>query len=230
MHSLLIPARYASKRFPAKMLAEINGYPLLWHTYNKVKDCNGFDEVVALIDSDKTMYACEKHRIRYAFTDQHVKNGTERCAEYASCRLKDDDLVVNVQGDEPLIDPSIPQRILFNLKNNPGFIWTAVRNIKNTAEMVSPDCVKCRVENGFASDFDRLYSPGLDYAHVGVYGYSVARLKQYLESKQTKQEIDLSLEQLRWSEPLACITVEYNGIGVDRPGHLELVKERLAAG
>jgi CMP-2-keto-3-deoxyoctulosonic acid synthetase len=136
--------------------------------------------------------------------------------------------VVNVQGDEPLMDPAIPQRLLFNLKNKPGWVWTAVRKATET-EWGNMDIVKCSVRDGLASDFSRLGSTGLDYVHIGVYGYSGKRLKEYLSMKPAVAERDFNLEQLRWREPLACIMVDYNGIGVDRPEHIKMVEERLKA-
>jgi len=88
--------------------------------------------------------------------------------------------------------------------------------------------VKCALENGRIKGFDRLYSPGYDWVHVGVYGYSGKNLKRYLELGESVSERTYRLEQLRWPEPLAAIEVDYNGIGVDRPEHINKVEERLA--
>ncbi len=226
MNSLLIPARYASKRFPAKMCANINGLPLIYRTYLRVKDCQGFDEVKVLVEHINVMRRCEKYGMPYAVTERTCKNGTERCADYACIHLDEDDLIVNVQGDEPMMDPAIPQRVLFNLQNKPGFVWTAVRKI-GKEDIGNENIVKCCEKNGFLTDFDRCDRSCHNAVHIGVYGYSAKRVVEYMSRRQTTDEIEQSLEQLRWGEPLAAITCEYDGIAVDLPEHIAMVEERL---
>ena len=226
MNSLLIPARYASKRFPAKMCALLNGMPLIYQTYLRVKDCQGFDEVKVLVEHINVMRRCEKYAIPYAVTERTCKNGTERCADYASVHLDDDDLIVNVQGDEPMMDPGIPQRLLFNLKNKPGFAWTAVRPIRKE-DCDNPNIVKCRESSGFVNSFSREWKSYHNMVHVKVYGYSAKRAVEYMARRQTPDEIEQSLEQLRWNEPLAAITCDYDGIAVDLLEHIAMVEERM---
>lgn len=229
MNVLLIPARYHSTRFPGKMLADVVGVPLVVRTYRQVMGCRGFNEVKVLTDDARIADACAVHGVPCAMTPAACRNGTERCAVYATDTLDDDDLVVNVQGDEPLMSPEIPNRLRFNLESAPGEVWTAARPLKTTEEMISIDTVKCDPCNGRIADFTRTYIPGYDCAHVGVYAYSVARLREYLDKGETIDERVYKMEQLRWGEPLACIMVDYDGIGVDRPEHLKTVLERLRA-
>jgi CMP-2-keto-3-deoxyoctulosonic acid synthetase len=97
--------------------------------------------------------------------------------------------------------------------------------------MSSVDVVKCHVKDGFIEpqDFGRVYIPGFDWAHVGVYAYTAGRLKEYVQKPPSVSEKSYRLEQLRWQEPLACFTVDYKGIGVDRPEDIKRVEERLPA-
>jgi 3-deoxy-manno-octulosonate cytidylyltransferase (CMP-KDO synthetase) len=224
---ILIPARLESKRFPRKVIEPIDGWPMLYHTYHQCKKSKGFDRVLPLIDKRPTEHICQIYRMPYAWTEYTCKNGTERCAEYASRTYKDDDLVINVQADEPMMDPKIPEMLLERLKEKPDMVWTAARKLRDTVEMVSMECVKCFVIDETVQEFSRLYIPGFDWAHIGVYGFSVRRLKDYLERRQTPSEIQDGLEQLRWNEPLGCIEVEYDGMGVDLPEHAKLVEEKL---
>lgn len=220
---LIIPVRYDSKRFPGKALALINDLPMVVITYRAVEKAFGFDRVIVLTDSEKIHLECIGYGIDCVYQDVEAANGTERIAYYALNSLDDDDLVVNVQGDEPLMTADIPQRLLFNLSMKPGFVWTAVKKLDSPADMMSQDVVKCSLEKGFISEFSRPYKSGLNWVHIGVYGYQVKRLHEYLEKKDT----DYTLEQLRWGEPLAGITVEYTGFGVDRPIDILRVQERF---
>ena len=138
----------------------------------------------------------------------------------------EDDVVVNVQGDEPLMVPEIPQRLLFNVQQRPERVWTAVRALK-AEEKDDRDVVKCLARDGEIENWSRYWSPGYEWVQVGVYGYTVKRLREYMAKAPVEAETALGLEQLRWGEPLACFTTEYDGVGVDRPEHIALVEERL---
>lgn len=231
MNYIIIPARYDSTRFPGKPLALINDLPMAVMTYRQCVKADGFDEVILLTDSKAIYDECTDYGITCALHQVEAENGTERIGKYADECLEESDLVVNVQCDEPLMDPSIPQRILFNLKHKNDAIWTAVRKIREGPEMYNIDVVKCHVKDGTIEpqDFGRVYIPGFDWVHIGVYGYSVKRLKEYVAKPTTVSERTYRLEQLRWMEPLYSITVSYNGIGVDRPEHIAMVEERLSA-
>jgi 3-deoxy-manno-octulosonate cytidylyltransferase (CMP-KDO synthetase) len=226
---LVIPARWGSTRFPGKPLADIAGVPMVVRVWERVRQCAGFDRVVVATDDERVMACCHANGVDYETTSGDCRNGTERCAEFAhTAGLVDGDLVVNVQGDEPLMLPEIPQRILFNLKFKPERVWTAVRKVRGE-EDVRRDVVKCWVQGGDIKEYTRMKTRWGRHVHVGVYGYSVKRLREYAAKKPSAAEIKEGLEQLRWREPLACITVEYDGIGVDRPSDIKRVEDRLSA-
>lgn len=243
MNVLVIPARWGSTRFPGKPLAEIAGEPMVVRVWKRVRQVAGFDQVLVATDDERVADCLYANDVDFLITGTECRNGTERCAWVAeSNELPDSDLIVNVQGDEPLMEPAIVQRVLFNLQHRPERVWTVVRKVRE-GELENRDCVKSRVENGKIVEYGRLpyrveptamsmfgghyKKQEFNYVHVGVYGYSVKKLREYASMEPTVDELKWGLEQLRWREPLACVTVEYDGIGVDRPEDIKRVEDRL---
>jgi 3-deoxy-manno-octulosonate cytidylyltransferase (CMP-KDO synthetase) len=227
---LVIPARWGSTRFPGKPLALIKGVPMVVRVWGRVKEAKGFDRVGVAADDERVWDICKRHEVDVVMTSDRARNGTERSCEVANIlRMADKDLVVNVQGDEPLMDVGIPQRLLFNLGMRPELVWTAVRKIRE-GEDGKKDVVKCQVRGGYIDWFTRRKVKWGRHVHVGVYGYSVERLRQYVKRGPKEDELKLGLEQLRWRESLACFTVDYEGVGVDRPHDIEKVEKLLAQG
>jgi CMP-2-keto-3-deoxyoctulosonic acid synthetase len=105
-------------------------------------------------------------------------------------------------------------------------VWTAVRRIRE-GEDGKRDVVKCQVRGGYIDWFTRRKVKWGRHVHIGVYGYSVERLRQYVKKAPREDELKLGMEQLRWRESLACISVDYHGVGVDRPGDINKVEEIL---
>ena len=225
MNVLVIPSRWGSTRFPGKPLAEIMGVPMILWVWNRCRQVAGFDRVTVATDDERIAEYCHSRGLNYEITSSDCRNGTERCEEVAR-GLQEGSLVVNVQGDEPLMEPAIVNRVLFNLQYRPDRVWTAVRGLRE-GERESVDVVKGRECNGSVWTFEREGKSYHNCAHIGVYGYSVKRLREYAAKEQTQDEVDAGLEQLRWREPLACVTVEYDGIGVDRPEDIKRVEDRL---
>ena len=225
MNVLVIPARWGSTRFPGKPLAEIAGEPMVVRVWKRVRQSAGFDRVVVATEDERIAACCHANGVDFEMTPEDCRNGTERCLSVADL-LHNEDLVVNVQGDEPLMEPAIVQRVLFNLQHRPDMVWTVVREVRE-GELKRRDVVKCRVVDGRVKEYVRGEAAWAKHVHVGVYGYSVRKLREYAAMEPTKGEIKEGLEQLRWREPLACITVEYDGIGVDRPEDVKRVEDRL---
>ena len=225
MNVLVIPARWGSTRFPGKPLAEIMGVPMILWVWNRCRQVAGFDRVLVATDDERIAEYCHSRGLNYEITSSDCRNGTERCEEVAR-GLQEGSLVVNVQGDEPLMEPAIVQRVLFNLQYRPDRVWTAVRKVRE-GELKRRDVVKCRVVDGKVTEYVRDAAPWAKHVHVGVYGYSVRKLREYAALEPSVAEIKEGLEQLRWREPLACVTVEYDGIGVDRPEDIKRVEDRL---
>lgn len=228
MNYLIIPCRMDSTRFAGKPLALIDKVPMVIRTYDRCKAASGFDEILILTNSDEILFECQRWSRNCVLQDVTARNGTERIAMYARERITPGDLVVNIQADEPLMDPAIPQRLLLNLKIFDQFVWTAVRR-PTPDELLSQDTVKCLVEKGTIVDYSRLYVPGYDWAHIGAYAYSYDNLMGYLKAEEHFSEREAKLEQLRWSDPLHAISVDYHGIGVDRPQDIARVEARLTA-
>jgi 3-deoxy-manno-octulosonate cytidylyltransferase (CMP-KDO synthetase) len=206
----------------------IRDKPMVVMVWERVSGAKGFYRVVVAADDDRVFDTCQRHEVDVVMTSEKCRNGTERCCEVANIiRMADDDLVVNVQGDEPLMDVSIPQRLLFNLGVRPELVWTAVRRAK-LEEQGKRDVVKCQVRGGYIDWFTRRKTRWGRHVHIGVYGYSVKRLREYVKKGPKPDEERDGMEQLRWRESLACISVDYEGVGVDRPHDIQKVEELLA--
>ena len=198
---------------------EIGGEPMVVRVWKRCRQASGFDGVVVATDSEEIGGVCEAHGVEWYMTPVDLRNGTERCA-YLADMLPKDAIVVNVQGDEPLMDPVIPQRVLFNLRNKPDRVWTVVRKSKGE-EDDRRDVVKCWVQGGEIKEWTRSKARWAKHVHIGVYGYSVGRLREYVAKKPSPDEEKEGLEQSRWREPLCCFTVDYVGRG-ERPIKLRL--------
>jgi 3-deoxy-manno-octulosonate cytidylyltransferase (CMP-KDO synthetase) len=193
--------------------------------WERVKGAQGFGRVVVATDDVRVYDVVKEAGGDAVMTSPGCRNGTERCWSVVE-EGEDEDLVVNVQGDEPLMDVVIPQRLLFNLKVKPEFVWTAVRDLRE-GEDRSRQVVKCEVRRGFIDHFTRRKTRWGRLAHVGVYGYSVGKLREYARRKPSVEEQDEGLEQLRWRESLACFRVKYDGVGVDVPNDINKVEAIL---
>ena len=229
MNHLIIPARYGSTRFPGKPLARICGVPMVVRTYQAVQKAQDFDQIFVLTDNVDIHMACLTYAVPVVLQEVEAANGTERIAKWAVDRFADDDIVVNVQGDEPMMDVGIVNRLRFNVEQRPGFVWTVARWVK-IGESNNRDVVKCfrNFEGGLSIEsWSRDAKSCFDHVQLGIYAYTVKRLREYLEKPPTAEEQSEGLEQLRWGEPLACFTTEYDGIGVDRPDDIQKVEERL---
>jgi len=207
---IVIPARIASTRFPNKMLAELNGVPLIKHVYD-ICASTGFETYV-LTDSE------EIAKIVPSKLTSEADNGTERCALKAI--EIGWDTYINVQGDMPDITPQIIAKVALALETN--HVVTAYTDM-NPVDRANPDSVKLIHNENKAHWFCRA---SLEYGdhHLGVYGYSRAALLEYMNLKKTKEEEIEKLEQLRWLQnniDIAVVKVEFDGIEINTPEDLE---------
>lgn len=240
---IVIPARYASTRFPAKPLVDLCGKPLLQHVYECACETNA-DTVVIATDDKRIADVAESFGAVVCMTsDRHV-SGTDRIAEVAEKMFwKDDDVVVNLQGDEPLTPKSIITQVADNLHQNPEAVCSTLSASLTTRDEVSnPNIVKVVSDiNGFALYFSRASIPYdrdqvitdddlSEYQrHIGIYAYRVGFLKQYSNLPVSKLEKYESLEQLRILSSGKKIhvaeAIELPGHGVDTPEDLAQVKQ-----
>ena len=235
----IIPARYSSSRFPGKPLADILGKPMILRVYERAKMSGTLSEVVVATD-DQRIFDCVKNAGASAvMTDSNLPNGTARCEEALRILGADFDAVINIQGDEPLLDPLMIDETAELLNEN--YCATLCRDISEN--FVNPNNVKVVMTlDGYALYFSRSLIPYKRnasslpiYQHIGIYGYSTEFLKKYVSLSDTPLSMAESLEQLKILEHGYKIKVgvtksKRQSIGVDTPEDLERVKVILNAG
>lgn len=248
--TVLIPARLASTRLPDKPLADIGGAPMVVRVAQRVMPATtaaGLLRVVVAADSAKIVAACQAHQIEAVLTRTDHPSGSDRLAEACDLlRLSDDEIVVNVQGDEPLIDPLLVGAVAQLLAQRPhASMSTAAHAIDNMADFGNPNVVKVVLDAaGLALYFSRAPIPHwrdrpsvlpnpAPLRHIGIYGYRVGFLRQFPTLAQAPLEITESLEQLRalWHGHRIAVHIAANapGPGVDTPEDLERVRRLFAA-
>jgi len=238
----IIPARYASTRFPGKPLALIAGKPLIQHVVEQCEKAKSLSEVIVATD-DTRIFEAVQDFCQVEMTSPDHPSGSDRIAEIAernSC-----DAVVNIQGDEPLIDPAVIDAVAHALSENE--MSTAATPIRDPAEYENPNAVKVVVNvSGHALYFSRRTIPFLRDAanrsvaeqlaafpflkHLGIYGYRRETLLRLVKFPQSPLEQAEKLEQLRALEngiQIAVVRVNYDSIGVDMPEDVARVEEIL---
>ncbi|MFZ3208539.1 MAG: 3-deoxy-manno-octulosonate cytidylyltransferase [Geobacteraceae bacterium] len=244
----VIPARYASTRFEGKAVADIMGKPMVQHVYERVSRAVLVSEVIIATDDERIAEAVRAFDGRVEMTSREHATGTDRIAEVAG-RL-DSDIIVNVQGDEPLIEPAMIDETIRPLLEDPAIVMSTLKSrIKNLHDFLSPNVVKVVTDwEGFALYFSRSPIPNfrdkwndlkdekfasgrlLSYKHVGLYVYRREFLLQYAQMSPTYLELAEKLEQLRALENgyrIKVVETEHESIGVDTPADLEQVMEKL---
>ncbi len=237
--SVIIPARYASTRFPGKPLADIAGKPMIAHVCERAARA-GAAAVHVATDDERIAAAVRAHGFKVVMTRAAHPSGTDRLAEAAaSLGLRDEDIVVNVQGDEPLIAPQLIAQVARVLQDGNASVSTACHEIHDKAALANPNVVKVVLDAaGYALYFSRSQIPypreqgGRWYRHAGIYGYRVGFLKLYSALPPSPLEKTEALEQLRvlWHGHRIAVAVSEGEIapGVDTPQDLEAVRRMLA--
>jgi 3-deoxy-manno-octulosonate cytidylyltransferase (CMP-KDO synthetase) len=238
---VIIPARYASTRFPGKPLAEIAGRPMVVHVCERAAK-SGAAAVHVATDDERIAAAVRAHGHQAIMTRADHASGTDRLAEAArKLGLKDSQVVVNVQGDEPLIAPKLIAHVARTLeKKRAASVSTACHEIHDEASLASPNVVKVVLDKeGYALYFSRARiphprEPGAKcYRHAGIYGYRVGFLGKYARLKAPALEKAEALEQLRvlWHGYRIAAAISEAEIppGVDTPEDLEAVRRMIAA-
>lgn len=244
-YCVLIPARLASTRLPGKPLADIAGRPMVVRVAERAARSSARRVVVAA-DSDAIMQACQAHGVAAVLTRADHATGSDRLAQ--ACELlglADDALVVNVQGDEPLIDPALIDAVAAQLAARPeASISTAAHAIDELADFANPNVVKVVLDaRGLALYFSRApipfwrdghcaaapsLAPARPLRHVGIYGYRAGFLRRFPQLSPAPIEQTEALEQLRalWHGHRIAVHVTDRapGAGVDTPADLERVR------
>jgi 3-deoxy-manno-octulosonate cytidylyltransferase (CMP-KDO synthetase) len=236
----IIPARYASTRFPGKPLAEIGGKPMVVHVCERAAQ-SGAATVHVATDDERIERAVRAHGHDVLMTRADHVSGTDRLAEAAMLLgLRDDDIVVNVQGDEPLIAPDLVSQVAKTLHEKPdASVSTACHPIQDQASLANPNIVKVVLDaKGYALYFSRSRIPypreehGPCNRHAGIYAYRAGFLQRYAKLPPSPLEKAEALEQLRvlWHGYRIAVAVSEAEIppGVDTPEDLEAVRRILA--
>jgi len=240
--SVIIPARYASSRLPAKLLKDINGKTLIEHTYsNAVK--SDASRVIIATDDVRIKTIAEDFGAEVCMTNDSHISGTSRLSEVVSVlNFQDDDVVVNLQGDEPMMSPSAINQVASNLSSSGMSVATLCEKIDTEEAYFDENCVKVVYNSrGKAMYFSRSPIPAfrdsakinldLCFRHIGLYAYRVNFLKDYTNMTISSLEMAEKLEQLTFLTHGFDIHVETScastGYGVDTESDLIKVKKEL---
>ncbi|KAJ8616387.1 hypothetical protein MRB53_035759 [Persea americana] len=237
----IIPARFASSRFQGKPLVNILGKPMIQRTWERAKLATTLDHIVVATDDEKIAECCRGFGADVIMTSESSRNGTERCNEALQKLGKKYDVVVNIQGDEPLIEPEIIDGIVKALQGAPDAVFsTAVTSLK-PEDGADPNRVKCVVDNrGYAIYFSRglipynksgKVNPRFPYLlHLGIQSYDSKFLSIYPQLPPTPLQLEEDLEQLKVLEngyKMKVIKVEHEAHGVDIPEDVEKIESLM---
>lgn len=220
----IIPARYASSRFPGKPLTLIDGRPMIQHVYEQCKKSSYLNDVIIATDDDRIADAVDQFGGKYMMTSTDHLSGTDRCAEV--CTKIETDAVINIQGDEPRIHPEQIDQIA-QLLLNQAPICTLARMINSEAAQDYNIVKLVKTIQNKALYFSRhsipFYSTDPYLQHIGIYGYQKEILLKISELAPTSLELSEKLEQLRWLENGFDIFIditEHENISIDIPEDL----------
>ena len=252
--TVVIPARHASTRLPGKMLLNLAGKPMIAHVYERAVE-SGAERVIIATDHQEIVDAANKFNAEVELTSSSHQSGTERIAEVVQKRGFDDDtIIVNVQGDEPLIEPDIIRSVADNLATqHKASIATVATPITASEDFHNPNVVKVVMDNdNYALYFSRAPIPwprdsyqnieidalkkqdvsqlGITfYRHIGIYAYKAEFIKTYVSLPQSPLEKIEALEQLRalsnGHKISVSITEKSSGFGIDTQEDFDRVKE-----
>ncbi|MBC7785684.1 MAG: 3-deoxy-manno-octulosonate cytidylyltransferase [Burkholderiales bacterium] len=241
--TVVIPARFGSTRFPAKILASKTGRPLVQHVVDQVRRCTLVREIVVATDDQRIVDALIPFGTRCVMTSPAHQSGTDRIAEVAGSLR--DDIIVNVQGDEPEIEPHVIDGLIAHMESHPDDMATACTAFKSMADVENPNMVKvvCSA-NGQAIYFSRSVvphdrdrtatDPGVYRLHLGIYAYRRDFLLEFASWKPTPLERTEKLEQLRAIEHgkrIFVLDVATATSGIDTPEqYAEFVKRISSKG
>ena len=236
----IIPARYNSSRFSGKPLADILGKSMIQRVYEQAKKCELLSSVFVATDDDRIFSHVKNFRGEVMMTGEH-SSGTERCNALFQDLKKEFDVVINIQGDEPLINPEQIRQVAKLFEHEKTAITTLAKQIKTADKLLDQNTVKVIFdENNFALNFSRFPIPepkSFDaekwfvmnkfYKHIGIYGYRTKVLQEICKLQPTKKEISEKLEQLRWLDNNYKIKVGITTLesrSVDVPKDIENLK------
>jgi 3-deoxy-manno-octulosonate cytidylyltransferase (CMP-KDO synthetase) len=241
---VVIPARYGSTRFPGKPLATIRGKPMIQHVYEGAAKAKGIDEVIVATDDERIVRTVIEFGGKAAMTNPACRSGTERVAEVA--RTRSASVIINVQGDEPLVQPDMLEPLAEFLSRHQAVPMASLMTRLRLEDRENPSVVKVVVDrDGFALYFSRSPIPYSRvtlatshqplvvplFKHLGLYGYQRHFLLQFPSLEPTPLEQVEQLEQLRVLEHgyrLKLLETAHDTIGVDTPADIGRVEALMA--
>lgn len=236
----LIPARYQSSRFPGKPLALINAKPMIQWVYEGVQAVDGIDELYVATDDKRIYDGVIAFGGKALMTSPNHQCGSDRLAECVEIlKLDDEDIVINIQGDEPLIRKEMVETLIGAFDDPEVYMATLKKKITTESEINNSNVVKVITDvNDYAITFSRYalpfnrdnYSDIIYYKHIGTYAYKKWFLKKYSEMEKSFLEKCESLEQLRAIEngyKIKVLETEFQSLGVDTQEQLAEVEERI---
>ncbi|MDY6856991.1 MAG: 3-deoxy-manno-octulosonate cytidylyltransferase [Thermodesulfobacteriota bacterium] len=238
----IIPARYHSTRFIGKPLADICGKPMIEHVYERASKSQSLTSVTVATDDKRIARKVEEFGGNTILTSSHHKSGTDRIAE-AVIKLDTDDtdLIVNIQGDQPLVEPAMIDEVTHPFINTPSLMMATLScRIEDNEQLRNPNVVKIVIDkDGFALYFSRYPIPYVRvqgnsvsfYKHIGIYVYRKEFLLKFTKMPQSILEKAEMLEQLRALEngyKILVVKTDFDSVEVDTPQDLERVKSIIA--
>ncbi len=236
----IIPARYASTRFPGKPLAMINGKSMIERVYNQASQCSLLKTVIVATDDERIASHVRGFGGKVVMTSAHHPSGTDRIAEAIALLEKENeffDIAVNIQGDEPYIRPEQIEKVIRLFSQEKVELATLIKSITEQEELFNPNVVKVMTDQaGRALLFSRSPIPHIRgqakenwmehftfYKHIGIYAYRTETLKKIASLLPAPPEIAESLEQLRWlwnGHQIFTNTTDLETFGIDTPEDL----------
>lgn len=234
----IIPARYQSSRFPGKPLALINGKPMIQWVYERISDIKKISQTYVATDDARIAECVQQFGGEAIMTSAKHDSGSDRIAECIEIlKLNEDDIILNIQGDEPLIQEIMVQELIATMSGQDVYMGTLKERITNEDDIDNPNIVKVITDandnaiyfSRYPVPYDRSGSKDLVYyRHVGVYAYRVFFLKKFTQLPKSYLEIAESLEQLRVLEngyKIRVLETQCSSIGVDTVEQIKLVEE-----
>lgn len=234
----IIPARWASTRFEGKILALINGKPMIQHVWERASKSARLEELIIACDDERVVEAAKQFGAQVVLTSTGHMSGTDRIAEVADS--KNADIVINIQGDEPLINPQVIDALVQALIDDPECqMATAVKSITDKPELDDPNVVKVVIDGDFNTlyfsrspiPFNRDHDENIVYyKHLGIYSYRRDFLLMYAKLPKANLEQAEKLEQLRALEfgyRIKAVITDVDTVGVDTVKDLVRVEKLL---
>ena len=236
----IIPSRYGSTRFPGKPLIDIDGKTMIQRVYEQCKKSSALSDVIVATDDNRIFDHVKSFGGNVVITSSSHESGTDRCAEVVRKMDQSFDVVINIQGDEPFINPEQINQLCSCFEDAKTDIATLIKKISSAEELFNPNRPKVDIDkNNFAKMFSRNAIPVLSnsikeewinehvfYKHIGIYGYRSSVLSKISTLPVSPLEKKEHLEQLRWLENNYKIKValtDFEAIAIDSPEDLEKI-------